>query len=72
MPKAKQEIKTYTIQVVARIEVTATYEIEGYSEKDAISRAEDQMEMNLECCDSTAEEFDYSIEDFDSEIVEEE
>lgn len=71
MPKAKQKTKTYTVQITATVEVTATYEMEGYSEQDAIERAENQLEMNLECFDSTAESLDQYVQDFTSVVVEE-
>lgn len=72
MPKTKQKTKTYIIQVTATVEITATYEMEGYSEQDAIERAENQLEMNLECSDSTAESLDQYLQDFTSVVVEEE
>ena len=64
MSKRERQIKTYSVEITATVEVSATYQIEAYLERDAVERAENVMEMNLDCSDSTAEDFQFSIENF--------
>ena len=71
MRKTKWKTKTYAVRVTVTIEVAATIEIDGYSEQDALERAESQFETNLNISSHQFEDFNCHLQEISSEVVEE-
>lgn len=73
MPKVKKITKTYTIEIRAIVEVIASFEIKATSKEDAESEAEDIFGNEIDFSISSMQGYqDYSLENLDLEVVEEE